>query len=142
MLKDGVRQKLHELLRSGRVYGCIIAMPCSSFSLAQSRSGVALRSISEPRGCATNDLAKLNRITAGNEFLDFTIGVIRTCNDFHIPYVIENLLTSYAWHDHKLKYVLQPAEIVEVHQCAFGARFHKATRLAFGNFNRMADNKG
>ena len=101
-----------------------------------------MRSQAEPRGIATNDLARAKSLRLGKELLDFTIDIVRCCNEYAIPYVMENPLTSYAWHDESLKAALQQAEILDVHQCAFGARFRKATRLTFGNFNRMVDNKG
>ena len=83
----------------------------SFFSVAQSRGGVALRSQIEPRGIANNDLARLKRLKLGNDLLDFTIGVIKRCNDCLVPYVMENPLTSYAWHDCGLKHVLRGAEL-------------------------------
>ena len=133
VLTKGLIAKVCETLSSGQVYACMIAMPCSSFSLAQSRGGTALRSKSAPRGLPTNDLAKQKRIWHGNELLDYTIAFINVCNQHFIPYVLENPLSSYVWQDAKLQHVVRNGEVVDVHQCGFGARFRKATRLVFGN---------
>ena len=136
VLTKGMLSKVGEKIRSGRVYACMIEVPCSTFSIAQSRSGVALRLQNEPRGIATNYIARSTRIKLGNDLLDFTIGVIEMCNEFSVLFAMESPQTSYAWHDRKLKTVLREAELIDVHQCGFGARFRKTTRLTFGNFSK------
>jgi hypothetical protein len=134
VLNKGMLAKVCETLRSGCVYACMIAMPCSSCSLAQSRGGTALRSKSAPRGLPTSDVAKQKRIRQGNDLLDFTIAFIDVCNQIFIPYVLESPLSSYIWQDAKLQQVVRNGEVADVHQCGFGARFRKATRLVLGSF--------
>jgi hypothetical protein len=121
----------------GELAGVMFATPCSSFSLAVSRSGKALRSISHPRGLPIPMTAKETaRIQAGNHALDATIKMIRCCNRHGIPFALENPASSYMWHDSALQAVLRHAYIACLDQCAFKARWRKHTKVAFGNCER------
>ena len=129
-------QWVRQLAQARRITAMMIATPCSSFSLAQSRGGKALRSQSEPRGISQHVTpAERARIDNGNKVLDASIALIKICSEFSIPYGVENPATSYLWHDEKLINVTKGARHAVVDQCAFGAKWRKRTRLAFGNFN-------
>ena len=138
-LAEGFANYVCQLIGSGKIYACMIAMPRSSFSLAQSRSGFALRSQTAPRGIETNDPRRQARISLGNKLLDFTIQVIKCCNKISFPFILEDPVSSYAWHDSQLKNALCRSVMADVHQCAFGARFRKATRFMFGKFPNGMD---
>ena len=127
---DWVRQQA----QARRIQAMMIATPCSSFSLAQSRGRRALRTQSEPRGksqrVTPNEQA---RIDDGNKVLDATIALVKLCNVHRIPYCVENPATSYLWYEIGLADVLKDAKHIIVDQCAFGAKWRKRTRLVFGN---------
>jgi hypothetical protein len=113
----------------------MLATPCNSFSLAVSRSGRALRSKTHPRGLPIQfTQIEQQRIRNGNKCLDATIAIIKVCNKFRIPWILENPQTSYIWSDSQLQAASNSATTVTVHQCAFGAKWRKATTFAFGNF--------
>ena len=115
--------------------GVMIATPCSSFSLAVSRAGKALRSKSYPRGLPIPMTAReRNRIDEGSRALDATINMIKICNTHRIPLILANPASSYVWQDPNLTSTLKDAITVRVDQCAFGDRWRKMTRLSFGNF--------
>ena len=115
----------------------MLATPCSSFSLAVSRSGKALRSLSHPRGLPIPMTAhESERVKAGNRALDASIQMIRTCNMHGIPSALENPATSYMWADSALQAVLARAFVARLDQCAFKARWQKRTKIAFGNCER------
>jgi hypothetical protein len=119
----------------GCVASVMIATPCSSFSLAVSRSGKALRSKTHPRGLPVPlTAAEQPRITNGNIALDSTIQMIETCNANRVPYVLENPMSSYLWSDQALCIAIAGSVQVCISQCAFRAKWRKDTRLAFGNF--------
>ena len=112
----------------------MLATPCSSFSLAISRSGRALRSSSHPRGePIPMTHSERVRVADGNRALRATIRMIACCNQFRIPYALENPASSYLWKDPALQRVLSNAYLAKLHQCAFGARWKKATTIAFEN---------
>jgi hypothetical protein len=119
------------------IAGAMLAPPCSSFSLAISRSGKALRSSTHPRGKPIPMSQKEKaRVELGNQCLDAAIRVIHVLNRFSIPFVFENPSSSYMWHDITLHAALGDAKLIKVHQCAFGARWRKDTCFAFANFGK------
>jgi hypothetical protein len=119
------------------IAGAMLAPPCSSFSLAISRSGKALRSAAHPRGKPIPLTAvEKDRIELGNKSLDAAIAVIHVLNRFSIPFVFENPSSSYMWHDVPLHAALGNAKLIKVHQCAFGARWRKDTCFAFANIDK------
>ena len=128
---------------ANRVHSIMLATPCSSFSIAVSRSGVALRSREHPRGIPKPmSLAQLNRIDQGNKALDATIKIIRLCNQHRVPYILENPALAYLWFDPALRCVIINAFIVDVDQCAFKAPWKKTTKLCCGNFRSSSASGG
>ena len=122
---------------SGNKIGAIMcATPCPSFSVAVSRSGRALRSQEEPRGKDINMTAEeRSRIALGNRCLDATWFLLRIAYKFNISMCVENPMSSYIWWDPAFNNLIQQyrAKLVDVSQCAFGARWRKHTRLLFLN---------
>ena len=113
----------------------MLAPPCSSFSLAQTRT-VTLRNQLHPRGLpnvAFTDRER-ERIDLGNRILDVVIKLIQLCRRHRIPFCLEQPRTSFMLHDKFLQHALSTceAEWVTVDQCSFGARWKKPTTLIFG----------
>ena len=99
------------------------------FSVAQSQGDHPIRSQLFPRGIPglKTDLQR-ERIEEGKSILDGVIGIIRILNVFNIGWVIENSFSSYLFHG-KLMDVCRGAIEISVHQCFFGARWRKHTRI-------------
>ena len=123
-------------LKSGRIGGVMLATPCSSFSLAVSRSGRAIRSKKQPRGLENLTLLQEKRIQTGNKTLDVSVQILRWCQRFGVAAILENPRSSYLWYDSEMQRLTQQPNciIADVHQCSFGARWRKETRFAFFNF--------
>jgi hypothetical protein len=70
----------------------------------------------------------------GNRALDATIQMINLCNKYGVPFILENPASPYLWHDPELFETLGAARHFRFHQCAFGARWKKETRISCGDF--------
>jgi hypothetical protein len=124
-----------EQAKLGHIAGAMLAPPCASFSLAVSRSGKALRSQTHPRGKPIPmSASEVIRIQEGNKCLDAAVALIKVFNKFKVPYIFENPSSSYIWHDGPLHAAFGSARLFNIHQCAFGAKWRKATCFAAGNF--------
>ena len=120
---------------AGRIRSVCLPFPCTTFSIAQSRGGRAIRSRERPRGIdADLTVREQERITQGNHVLDKLIAMLRAFNKNAIPYVLENPYTSYAWDDPGLRRCLKDGIEIRVHQCAFRARHRKDTLFIFKNW--------
>jgi hypothetical protein len=122
---------------AGKIMGVMLALPCSSFSLANSRSGKALRSKIEARGIsnAIFTFRERERIEQGNRLLDAGINIIKHCCVRQLPVCLENPSSSFMWSDLRLSRTLQAnnAKVYNISQCAFGARWRKENTVAFLN---------
>ena len=117
---------------AGKLRGAMLALPCRTFSLAQSRGGRAIRSQAEPRGLAHLTNAEQARADEGNRLLDSLYRILDVLNRHRVPYVIENPSRSYLWHDPRLLNLLASRQALfsRIHQCSYGAPWRKATTLA------------
>ena len=74
LLEPSFRRLFSADVKEGRILAVMIATPCSSFSLAQSRGGKALRSREYPRGIPQSVTEReRHRVELGNACLDVTI---------------------------------------------------------------------
>ena len=125
---------IEEQCRLQTLRSVMLPFPCRTFSLAQSRSGHALRSQLEPRGVSKpHNESQRAAIREGNQMLDAMIQMILVLNRYRIPFIAENPQSSYIWHDRELLMVLK-GRWKTIHQRAFGSRSRKATTLVFCNF--------
>ena len=118
----------------------MLATPCSSFSIAVSRSGRAIRSQMWPRGLPAGlTLAEQTSVDTGNKLLDATIFILRVCVRLKIPAVLEIPRTSYLWWDRRLQQLIaaSKATTAHIHQCGFSAHWKKETTFVFFNFERV-----
>ena len=130
----GFKRWISRQASEGKIGAIMCATPCSSFSVAVSLSGRALRSQEEPRGKNISMTAEeRSRIALGNRCLDATCFLLRLAFKFGIPMCVENPLSSYIWWDQQFNKLIQQykANIVDVSQCACGAKWRKHTRLLF-----------
>ena len=136
LTRPAVLRRLRQAAAQGKIIACSFAPPCSSFSCARNRTQ-PIRSKLFPRGFPHIELSDKDkkRVLIGNKCLDSTISLIRSCNRWKIPFVLENPQSSYMWSDVALQKVLSEshANFVTITMCAFGKPWRKATTLAFGN---------
>jgi hypothetical protein len=112
-----------------------IAPPCSSFSLANSRQGHAIRSKAYPLGLPGLTEFEQSRVNEGNRCVRSIVLFIQLCNEHSIPVAIENPATSYLWQVPAVAALCEKGRVADYHMCAFGAKWRKHTRHVFFNFN-------
>jgi hypothetical protein len=112
----------------------MLAPPCSSFSVAQSRSGHAIRSNQFPAGLPNLTGEQQNRIREGNRLANATIKLLKLCIHYTIPAILENPASSFLWKYPVLAPLLAIGQHRVVHMCAFDARWRKATGIHFFNY--------
>jgi hypothetical protein len=127
-------QYLKAQLESNKVGAVMLATPCSSFSLAQSRSGYAIRSIQHPEGLPNLTGEQQNRVREGNRLANATIKILKLCITNNVPAILENPPSSFLWKYPALAPLLAKGDHRTVHMCAFGARWRKAAGVHFFNY--------
>ena len=117
-------------IAAGRVAALMLAPPCSSFSIARTRTS-PLRSLAFPWGLPT--LRGKGRLVAeaGSQALRVVFRILRAAERHHVPWVLEQPRSSCMlkvpewnsclWRGH--------VELVDVDQCMFGTPWRKATRF-------------
>ena len=116
------------------IAGVMFAFLRSTFSVAQSRAGTAIRSQTHPRGVkGPLTEAQRERFRDGNRLLDAGVAILEMCNSNQVPYIFENPQSSYVCWDPQLQQQLKKGVPHTVHQCAYGARWRNATTFAFLN---------
>ena len=107
----------------------MLAPPCSSFSMARNRYPV--RSRQWPMGFENLKALDREKVKIGNRCMKVVIRIATWCQQAGVPCCIENPQTSYMWATPAMTKYLGSSTVLDVHQCAFGSRWRKATRLAF-----------
>ena len=74
----------------------------------------------------------MEKVRIGNKCMAVALRIADWCRQAKVPSCIENPRTSYMWAVPRMERYLNMTTILDVHQCAFGSRWRKATRLAFG----------
>lgn len=132
-----VQRRILQTLKSGRVRGVMLAVPCTSFSRARNRTRV-IRSdefpfgLPERDGWTENDLSAL---AAGNTLAIFTLAVLSECNRQKIPWSLENPYSSVLFKIPQIANLIscEPSSFIRSCMCAFGARWRKPTGVLVGN---------
>ena len=125
-------------LQSGRVNFIWFGMPCTSFSQARKHDGVGpgpLRDYDHLWGLPALSRNDRQKVFTGNQLLRFTIRLLTLCEQFGIPYALENPYSSYAWHMPPLARFIRKFQPYVVHLdfCQFGECWKKPTTV-MGNF--------
>lgn len=129
----------HALLNwisSGRVLLVWLGMPCTTFSSARRNDGVGplpLRDGDHLWGLPNLGRNDARKLTEGNKLFNFTMQVLHLCQQHHVPYVLENPLTSFAW---SMPPLVKFADRFHVHFCdldfcCYGEVWKKPTRLMY-----------
>ena len=136
VLDATVEHCIFNWIRGRRVKFVWIGMPCTSFSAARKADLVGpgpLRSSSEPFGVAGLSRTDWRKVKQGNLLMYFTIRLIRLCDAFEIPYVLENPSSSRAWTMPPMQNMIQQyrPQFVNLDYCQYGEQWKKPTTLIF-----------
>ena len=128
-------RRIRHLVTSGKVAGAILAVPCTSFSLARNRTSV-IRTKRFPWG-VRRELNERERaaLDLGNSLARAALKYVRLFNRHRLPWIIENPRGSILWHLPELHEVACQANahfrIADF--CRYGARWRKRTGFLCGN---------
>ena len=128
--------KLLSAIRSGKVLGVMIAMPCTSFSVARDRTAI-IRSRDHPWGLPEHHLSERDaeKVRIGNLCLNATLLIIHACQKSHVPWVLENPHSSKLWMIPEIQALVNDyqARPSVVDFCAYKTPWRKRTRLLSGH---------
>lgn len=133
-----VEHQILHWMNAGRIVFIWLGMPCTSFSRARKWDNLGpgpLRDIDNLWGFPWLSSLDRHKVVQGNNLLRFTLRIIACCEHLHIPYALENPLSSYAWSMPPMqKFVrkFSPLEAV-LDFCQYGEAWQKPTRI-LGNF--------
>ena len=133
-----VEHQILHWMNAGRIGFIWLGMPCTSFSRAGKWDNLGpgpLRDIDNLWGFPWLSSLDRHKVVQGNNLLRFTLRIIACCEHLHIPYALENPLSSYAWSMPPMqKFVrkFSPLEAV-LDFCQYGEAWQKPTGI-LGNF--------
>jgi hypothetical protein len=121
-------------VKAGRIFGMMLAPPCSSFSLARTRNSV-IRTKENPWGISGLDERLQKQVEDGNRVMRACIHLFTTCQQKGVPAAFEQPSTSYALHTPEMLAIVELPNVVSllVDFCAYGTRWRKRTRLILCN---------
>ena len=117
------------ILASGRTLAVMLSPPVSSLSVARNRPPCEAR---HPRGLPALKFSDNCQVARDNSCVAACLRVARVRTSFKIPVCISNPLGSYLWKLSGLKNLINKCVVLDIHHCAFGSHWRKATRLLFG----------
>ena len=136
VLQPDVEHKIFNWIRSHRISFLWCGMPCATFSRARKWDGKGpgpLRTWEHLWGIpylSSHDQKKLN---TGNQLFSFTLRLLRLCNQFRVPFVLENPKSSLAWSMppmNKFRYKCSP-QTIDLDYCQFGEPWRKPTKFLY-----------
>lgn len=134
VLAADVEHCIFNWIRSGRVTCIWCGMPCTTFSRARKFDGLGPEPLrTEHFLWGRPDLRYSDRVKVqtGNRLLLFSLRLLRLCEQFQIPYILENPYSSMAWEMSCLKRFVEQyhPSFVVLHYCQFGELWKKPTSL-------------
>ena len=130
LTSDKVARGIENRIQKGEVVACMLAPPCSSFSIATDRVAV-VRTRRHPWGVPNMSAADHARVLLGNKCAKAAIRIIRKLDEHHVPWILEQPLSSNMWRLPFFQRVQHKSHLsfLRVHQCQYGRRWKKATGL-------------
>eukprot|EP00438_Fugacium_kawagutii_P035340 Skav207489 [mRNA] locus=scaffold334:50621:51457:+ [translate_table: standard] len=134
VLDSHVEYRILNWIRSGVILFIWLGMPCTSFSRARKFDGLGPPPIRTDEhlwglpGLGEKDRLKVH---TGNALFYFTLRVLQVCEQFKIPYALENPASSMAWLLPPLKRFLRDykPDVVILDFCCYGEVWRKPTQL-------------
>ena len=118
-------------IAAGRVLAVMLAPPCGPWTTAADRVG-AIRSASQPWGLPRHLLSEkqLARLASGNKTMRAALAIIRCCEKFKVPCILEHPVNSRVFFTREVRGVIDRGAVVRcLDQCQEGARWRKRTRF-------------
>lgn len=143
VLHSNICKGIFNFLRQQRVKLVWIGMPCTTFSRARQFDGLGpppLRTSDAIWGLSDLRPSDCRKLNEGNQLFNFTMKILHLCEQYKIPYVLENPLTSMAWEMPPMMHFMEtfrPA-LCDLDFCMYGEAWQKPTRL-LSNYIDIAD---
>lgn len=142
VLDKRVEHSIVHFIRSGRVKFVWLGMPCTTFSRARRDDGLGpgpLRTDQYIWGLPDLCSSDRRKLQTGNALFLFTLRIVELCEQYHIPYVIENPFSSMAWDVPRMRRFIAKynCAFCELDFCMYGEYWKKPTRLLY-NFLDMS----
>ena len=120
-------QDILRILASGRTLAVMLSPPVSSLSVA--RNHRPLRSATRPWGLPALKFSDKCQV---HQQKSVCWRVVRACTSLRILFCLANPLGSYFWKLSGMQNLTNKCVVLDIHLCAFGSHWRKATRLVFG----------
>ena len=138
VLSLDIEHRIVHWVQSHRISFIWLGLPCTSFSKARKWDGLGpgpLRDHDNINGFPWLSLHDRHKVWHGNELLRFTIRIMTLCEQFRIPYALENPYSSYMWHmPGNKRFIAKYLPYVETLDfCQYGGMYKKPTTI-LGNF--------
>ena len=136
VLDPHISDYISNLIRQHRITLIWLGMPCTTFSRARRNDGLGpgpLRDSNYLWGLPNLRPSERKKLFDGNNLFGFTMHILELCNRYHIPFVLENPLTSMAWEMQPLQRFKSQsgAMFCDLDFCQFGEIWKKPTRLMY-----------
>lgn len=140
VLLPQVEKRILSWLERGKVSFIWIGMPCTTFSQARKFDGLGptpLRTVEYLWGLPQLSSKDRFKVTEGNMLLALLLRILRACEAFNIPYVVENPLSSMLWMMPTMVEFCNVFHPTSYHLdfCAFGEQWKKPTTLMTKGFD-------
>jgi site-specific DNA-cytosine methylase len=138
LLNPIVLKRLKYDIRHSICVAVMMGPPCTNFSIARDRT-LQVRSKLQPWGFRTLPPNELDKVFQANKLAVVVINILNLCQQFSIPWILENPSTSRFWY---LPQIVRILDSSTVHSrvcdyCQYGAPWRKRTRFAFGNLDEF-----
>ena len=135
VLLSEIESKIVFWMKTGRVKMIWAGMPCTTFSRARKFDGLGpgpLRTDEYLWGLPLNARDR-RKVHEGNQLLAFLLLVLQVCEQYSIPYVVENPLSSMLWMmPSMVKFCKKfSPTFVSLDYCAYGESWKKPTTLMY-----------
>lgn len=136
VLVGDVAKGIFNFIRQNRVTLIWLGMPCTTFSRARKKDGLGpgpLRDFNNLWGLQNLSKFDQRKLEQGNQLFLFTMKALELCEQYKVPYVLENPLTSFAWSMPPLVQFEQhhQSRFCDLDFCMFGEPWKKPTRLMY-----------
>jgi hypothetical protein len=129
-----VRRALKNDARVGPLLAAMLALPCSSFSVARDCT-CPIRSREYPWGLPKLSLTDRDKVKLGNLCLMAVLDTLRVFQKCKITWVLEQPATSKMWYIPELQHIIQSNQclVKVVDFCQYGEQWRKRIQLVSGN---------
>ena len=140
LLQSEIASGIFNFIRQHRVMMIWLGMPCTTFSRAKKLDGRGpppLRTSEHIWGLENLRPHDRRKLLEGNQLFRFTMKILQLCEEYRIPYILENPLTSMAWEMPPLQDFVQQfqSSTCILDFCMFGEIWKKPTQLLYNRID-------